>query len=169
LLDKQARDFEPTFTPGQTLGFRLRANPTRRHNGKREGIYLESDRLAWLERKAAESGFDLVSARVRREGRNVTRSFEGKTVLLQQVQCRMRPRAGEGAVAELPEDVRQEAGNNSTDGTSAGKLQPTASFSAARFDGLLQVNDAKRFLETLTAGIGSGKAFGFGLLSVAKA
>ncbi len=39
---------------------------------------------------------------------------------------------------------------------------------AVRFDGLLQVTDPDRFLETLQNGIGSGKGFGFGLLSLAR-
>jgi CRISPR system Cascade subunit CasE len=41
------------------------------------------------------------------------------------------------------------------------------SFLAVRFDGILQVTDPERFAETLRKGIGPGKAFGFGLLSVA--
>lgn len=39
----------------------------------------------------------------------------------------------------------------------------------ARYDGLLQVTDADAFRETLSGGVGPGKAFGFGLLSVAAA
>lgn len=38
---------------------------------------------------------------------------------------------------------------------------------AVRFDGLLRITDANAFRETLACGIGPGKAFGFGLLSVA--
>jgi CRISPR system Cascade subunit CasE len=37
-----------------------------------------------------------------------------------------------------------------------------------RYDGLLKVIDPGRLLEALRSGIGSGKAFGFGLLSLAK-
>lgn len=40
---------------------------------------------------------------------------------------------------------------------------------AVCFDGLLQVQDPNAFYNTLAAGIGRGKAFGFGLLSVAPA
>ena len=36
------------------------------------------------------------------------------------------------------------------------------------FDGRLVVTDAALFRQTLVQGIGSGKAFGFGLLSVAR-
>ena len=39
--------------------------------------------------------------------------------------------------------------------------------SSVLFDGLLRVTDTDAFLRTLVRGIGPGKAFGFGLLSVA--
>ncbi len=38
----------------------------------------------------------------------------------------------------------------------------------ARFDGLLRITDAGRFGEALRSGIGPAKAFGFGLLSLAR-
>ena len=37
------------------------------------------------------------------------------------------------------------------------------------FEGVLEVTDAEKFREALAKGVGSGKAYGFGLLSVAKA
>ena len=37
------------------------------------------------------------------------------------------------------------------------------------FEGLLQVTDPDAFRQTLIRGIGSGKSFGFGLLSIAPA
>ena len=40
---------------------------------------------------------------------------------------------------------------------------------SVRYDGILKINDAARFQETLVRGIGPGKAFGLGLLSVAPA
>lgn len=40
-------------------------------------------------------------------------------------------------------------------------------FFAVRYEGLLAVTDPKRFEETLRAGIGAAKGYGFGLLSVA--
>jgi CRISPR system Cascade subunit CasE len=41
------------------------------------------------------------------------------------------------------------------------------SFRAVLFEGTLSITDAARFRETVESGIGSGKAFGFGLLSLA--
>ena len=62
------KSFDLALAPGQTLAFRLRANPTvkRRFNKedhKRVGIYDEEDQLAWLKRKGELGGFRLVSAR----------------------------------------------------------------------------------------------------------
>jgi len=40
-------------------------------------------------------------------------------------------------------------------------------FAAVIFEGVLRVEDSQAFREALERGIGPGKAFGFGLLSVA--
>ena len=40
---------------------------------------------------------------------------------------------------------------------------------SVQFDGVLQVVEPALFVHAIAAGIGSGKAFGFGLLSVARA
>lgn len=42
-------------------------------------------------------------------------------------------------------------------------------FFSVQFDGILQVTDPDKFQAAIQSGIGSGKAFGFGLLSVAPA
>jgi CRISPR system Cascade subunit CasE len=41
-------------------------------------------------------------------------------------------------------------------------------FKSVIFDGNLKITDAEKFKETLIHGIGQGKAYGFGLLSIAK-
>lgn len=69
------KPFELALVAGQVLAFRLRANPTRRLNtgrdqpGKRVGIYEEDEQRAWLERKAEQSGFIVLEARIRPEGK----------------------------------------------------------------------------------------------------
>ncbi|MEW6230192.1 MAG: type I-E CRISPR-associated protein Cas6/Cse3/CasE, partial [Bacillota bacterium] len=42
-------------------------------------------------------------------------------------------------------------------------------FAAVEFEGHLTVLDPERFRETLRRGVGPGKAYGFGLLSIAPA
>jgi CRISPR system Cascade subunit CasE len=44
----------------------------------------------------------------------------------------------------------------------------TRSWFGVRFDGRLKVTNPSRFVETLQSGVGSGKGFGFGLLSVMR-
>lgn len=124
----QVKPFAPTLRAGQSLAFRLRANPTKREatpldspkQGRRVGLYTDETRLAWLARKASESGFALCS---------VTQA------------------------SEPPPECQAKAHR--------------AVFSAARFEGILRVTDPERLLSVLEGGIGAGKGFGFGLLSLA--
>lgn len=45
--------------------------------------------------------------------------------------------------------------------------QPPMKFGSVTFEGVLEVADLEKFAEALAKGIGSGKAYGFGLLSIA--
>ena len=125
----QTKPFAPALRAGQTLAFRLRANPTKRQaakadgkrQGSRVGLYLETDRLAWLKRQGIAHGFTLET---------VTLTDDGPA---------LSPVKGRDAV-----------------------------FSAARFEGILRVTDAAALSSALTGGIGSGKGFGFGLLSLSR-
>ena len=51
----------------------------------------------------------------------------------------------------------------------AGRSGPRATFAAVRYEGRLRVTDVDLFRERLAVGIGPAKAFGFGLLSIARA
>ena len=127
----EVEPFEPNFSKGQFLRFRLSANPTRRlskHSpdakdnsiGKR--VPVPADKLIdWLVRQAGSAGF-LVR-------RDVTTFTPGYVYI-----------------------------------SKNGKGQRLFS---VLYNGLLQVIDPDAFWQTFVSGIGSGKAFGFGLLSVA--
>jgi CRISPR system Cascade subunit CasE len=74
LRPPETKTFELDLAPGQTLAFRLRANPTvkrRRENGDgklrpvRDPLYREHDQRAWLERKGERGGFRILSVRPR--------------------------------------------------------------------------------------------------------
>ncbi len=64
------KPFDPQFQPGQSLRFRLRANPTvkkgreGKRNGQRVGLFHEEEQLSWLSRKLESAGAKLLSARV---------------------------------------------------------------------------------------------------------
>lgn len=147
-----------TIDGGDVYRFRLRANPTKRVSFKklqeenpnwaaqrREGkgpriaIHDEKDLQAWIERKGEQHGF-YIELREDELGRRV------------------------GPLRIVPDPV--------TGGRQRGRKQEggetlALTHDAALFDGILQVTDAGLFRATLRSGIGSGKAYGFGLLSIA--
>lgn len=130
---------------GQRLVFRLRANPTKRmgkraayDKGKRVGLYKIEDQLAWLQRKASDHGFTIHSVMPIQQ-----RRIDGRIPIKQSEKAETD---GEKSVTKQHHDAK---------------------FFSVQFDGILQVTDPDLFLAAIQSGIGSGKAFGFGLLSVA--
>lgn len=129
----EVEPFEPRFSNGQCLRFRLASNPTRRLSGHSPDARVESigkrvpvpnDQLIeWLHRRAESSGFIIK--------RDATTLQSGYIYM---------KKNGDGQ-----------------------RLR------SVLFDGLLRVTDADAFRQTLVRGIGSGKAFGFGLLTIAPA
>lgn len=141
---------------GQVLSFRLRANPTKRIaemtncedrlKGKRVGLLREEEQVAWLVRKGQE----------REKGRPGGFEILMKEVESYDTEIHLVPR-----VNVCPEGTQRDRK------TDNGRSHVTRHL-AVRFDGLLRITDADAFRETLARGIGPGKAFGFGLLSVAR-
>ena len=138
---------------GQLLSFRLRANPTKRiaqlgdkMKGKRLGLRREDEQIDWLIRKGQErekdmpGGFELLMNEVR------DMRDEVRLVPCVNICC-------EGKLTGHKTDAAR--GHATT-------------HLAVLFEGLLWVTDRNAFLETLIRGIGTGKAFGFGLLSIAR-
>lgn len=145
----ESKPFTLTFTPGQRLAFRLRANPTEKRWLPREKDDPTSERKpmrvalaapkepgaepqsvqerqrAWLERKGQAGGFQVVAVNIVAEG-----NLYGRT---------------------------------------SGESRHALQFSAVRFEGVLQVTDPEKLWHTVQTGVGSGKGFGFGLLSLARA
>ena len=164
----ETRDIGPAFSrisDGQRLGFRLRANPTKRlslsrpqdpdrpnpdplltrhqqprANGKeatgpRVALLRESEQIDWLVRQGERHGFGLIPVR--------------------------GPTTDEGTPA--PPYAVQVASV-----TARGLRRQTNRLThlAVTFDGELTVIDPDRFRLALREGIGPAKAYGFGLLSV---
>jgi CRISPR system Cascade subunit CasE len=138
-----------SLVAGTTLAFRLRANPTRkidtrsgldgqRRNGRRVELRQEAEQLAWLARKSEQAGFRLVAVRADSQVPDVRTGVETKLV------------------GRRPSSAASKGGDR------------RLTFGSVLFDGELCITDAERFRQALAAGIGPGKAFGFGLLSVAR-
>lgn len=150
------------------LRFRLRANPTKRISrgnaeqrerwrGKRVDLRREAEQLAWLARKGEAGGFRLGQVSVRP---GVPPGDQAATVPVE---------AGAGS-AGVPAVQTAPGGRTQgwrTDRNTGDRQRLT--FGGVVFEGVLEVTDAEAFRRTLREGIGSGKAYGFGLLSVAPA
>ena len=129
----EVKPFDPRFSEGRCLRFRLAANPTRRlckhsPDAKEESIGkrvpVPTNRLVdWLARRAESAGFHIEEDATTLQPGFVYMNKNGKGQRLRSV----------------------------------------------LFEGLLQVTDPDAFRQTLIRGIGSGKSFGFGLLSIAPA
>ncbi|WP_338874731.1 type I-E CRISPR-associated protein Cas6/Cse3/CasE [Spirosoma sp. SC4-14] len=135
-LDKPlVKRISPAFSVGQTLAFRLVANPTKKEKraGKDQGRRVALTNTehddgttpvgAWLRRKGEQHGFQVLYA--------TTDDFW------------------------LGADRRSRSKNS-------------IPLYGVRFDGLLQVTQPELMSQALASGIGPAKAFGFGLLSVAR-
>jgi len=132
------RVYEPDFTVGERLRFRLKANPTKRASknskdplgrpldpkwmGKRIPVPLDSTR-DWLIRRAKSSGFTLI---------------ELTTLLPGYVYVKFN------------------------DASRGHRLR------SVLFEGFIRVTQPDALADAVAAGIGPGKAFGFGLLSLAR-
>jgi CRISPR system Cascade subunit CasE len=149
LASPACRPLDIHFVVRQRLRFRLRANPVKRAGKsaaadlrfKRIGLLCEKEQIAWLLRKGDAGGF-----RVPGEWIPANDPVNGEPTRLPNFRVDVIP---EGWV------------RCDKEGHECGQ------FLAVRFEGVLEVVDPEVFLNTIAKGIGTGKAFGFGLLSLA--
>ena len=145
----ETRDYAPLLeriVAGQRWAFRLTANPIHSLppvNGKRGrvlGHRTVEHQLGWLVGRSEQHGFSLVEHDAQQLNA-ATEELVSVTVPTARVTNSQVLRFARGA--------------------------STVTLRSATFDGLLEVIDAEVFKHALTSGIGSGKAYGCGLLTIA--
>jgi len=157
---KNIEHFMNSIEAGLIYRFRLRANPTRKistiskkdllagavkSNGMRVPIRDDKLLMEWMNRKANDGGFTLISMKT---------VPNLPDVLISPSETQKCPRnIGKQNLGEEPDNTRRK-------GTAL-------TFETVIFEGKLQVSDKAKFTETLQKGVGSGKGYGFGLLSIA--
>ena len=123
------RDLTPwleRLQPGQYLKFDLITSPSKKvsmdgqKNSRRRILREPSERQAWLERKAEQSGFAIC-----------------QVIEQEQIHVSGKHPADQGGIMH---------------------------HDAYRYQGVLQITDSEAFRRSLQKGIGSGKAYGFGMM-----
>ena len=100
----------------------------------------EEAQTEWLKRKAQTNGFELGEVRINSDALNLRAISEGRITGRRKV------------------SIETESSN-----------PMRLTFGSVLFEGELRITDAELFHHALVEGIGSGKAYGFGLLSLAPA
>lgn len=126
---------------GQLFRFRLRANPCKTVQGKRQGLVHPDAQQAWLARKGERHGFDLPEL-------DTSDYFDFM-------------QSPKGCAYHDVRVAHEQILKGNQHGCNAIRVY------SALFEGRLIVTDAARFRKALANGIGHGKVMGLGLLSVA--
>ncbi|HXG84294.1 MAG TPA: type I-E CRISPR-associated protein Cas6/Cse3/CasE [Pyrinomonadaceae bacterium] len=136
---------------GQRLLFRLHANPTKRI-GKSDG--RAADKFKQYEKGANRRRVEL-------------RTDDEKIEWLKRKGLDAGFRLANVRIKETVANVATVAGGKIKSRRNDSDKPMT--FGAVTFEGILEVTNAEKIRESLKQGIGTGKAYGFGLLSVVKA
>ena len=138
----EVKSFEPRITKGGQLRFRLVANPTRRlsqHSLERDGQPVKKESIGKRVPVPADQLLDWLA------------------------EWRVRPDESPGFSINKDSTTVQSGYIYVHKGQDEGGQR----LRSVRYDGILEVTDPDKFHNTLLRGIGPGKGFGFGLLSVA--
>ena len=145
--------FNPRFESGQRLRFRLLANSVRKVS--RNSLDAKGNPLSqkWIGKDVPVPTTDLAKWLERRAepGWSAPKNSEGK-----------QSRPGFRVVEITAIEAGYVYVNKTSDQSGSRRVR------SARYEGILEVTNPDDFLNTLVSGIGPGKAFGFGLLSVAR-
>ncbi len=134
----QVKEFNPSFTEGQHFRFLLSANPTRRCSKNSKDIRGNPLDGKWI-------------------GKRIPVPFE-------KLKDWLVTRGKKGGFGI--DDVAIQSGYVYVDKRDG--ILESKRLLSVRFEGILTVTDPEAFRKTLISGIGPAKAFGFGLLSLAK-
>lgn len=135
----QWKPYNPSFTHGQRLRFRLLANPTRCLRSKSIGPDGNQIREEYIGKRVPVPAGKMIEWLIDRSEK-AGFSIEEKAATFHQGYISIRK-------SREAEEIR---------------------LRAVRYEGMLNVVDASIFRDIIISGIGRGKAFGFGLLSVCR-
>lgn len=133
----EIKGFNLALHLGQLLAFRLRANPTKRLG--KSAAFGKGKRVGLYK---TEEQLDWLMRKAQLHGFHIETVMPNQPQLIQ---------------TQIPITADKQQSSQFHD----------ARFLGVQFDGILRVTDVPLFTAAVNGGIGSGKAFGFGLLSIA--
>ena len=166
----------PHYPEGRKLRFSLRANPTvKRMRGKSNPKEDNGYRVSLCYPKYALAFLDKHGIAVSDEEKKAVEDENGdgrelRRDVVERALVHWLSRKGEAGGFEVEGAIPIQEGFRHLWRPAArtrNGRRPDMSFRSVLYEGTLKVTDATRLLGSLTSGIGPGKAFGFGLLSVA--
>ncbi len=161
-LVTQVKEFAPDRIPaGTQLNFFVRANPVVRRKGYEDRV----DRKRHGRHIVVGSNRALQAVRMGKELKDVPAREEQLVQWLQQ----QGAQGGFDIAADTHDRPCVTVGPNHDVMVGREKGSQPMTFTTVDFDGILVVRDPTAFAQTVANGIGRGKAFGFGLLSVNRA
>lgn len=150
LLDVESKSFAPRLDAGETLAFRLRANPTVSHrvdgqkHSRRSDVLMHAKSAFTPDQRASQECKDSMDAAA----------------------CQWLAGQGEkhGFALCGPPEVSGYRQHN----LGRRKKGKPIQFSGVDYTGKLEVTDPEAFLASLTQGLGRSKAFGFGMMMIRR-
>lgn len=138
----EGKPFTPALAHGQMVAFRLRANPTRKQQTVVPG-----------------ARYDAVGTNAKKR-LGIFRAEEQEDWL--------RRRLDEGGLRVLRVSLSNVEKTSDNTRIHADNRRHELTFASVRFDGIAVITKPDAVVRTLQYGVGSGKAFGFGMLSLAR-
>lgn len=151
---ERTRPFQPVLRPEQRLRFRVRAVASRwePRPGKKRGHRVDAVRFAWNRLPEAERSPERLEA--------TAHAAAVDWLAGQGARCGFRALADEVTVLEYDLTSLSPEGRR-------GDGSRTIRFGALTYEGLLTVTEPESFRRMLASGIGSGRAYGNGLMQIA--
>ncbi len=158
----EVREYTPNFLAGAKLRFRIRINLSKKSKTSKEGVEL-------FKEKGEVDGKGRKKTQGKRVGLTWDKDQNPEVVIKDWFINKSRGKGFDVRNFRLLNlgwvvGYRPKAQTRYGDDENFMRMK----FRSALLEGILHVTDSEEFTKTLSVGIGSGKAFGFGLLSVAR-
>ncbi len=162
--EPETRDYNPVFPAGEELRFRIRINLTRKSKRSADGTDLQKHREETDAKGRSRSQSKRVAVTWKSEEGERPDQVVQEWVGSKAGRCGFSLRDFHLLHLGWVIGYRSKARRERSMGDYSGRQ---LRFRSALLEGTLAITDAPAFAQTVASGIGSAKAFGFGLLSVA--